>query len=285
MSAERRRDTRTRSLVARLAEALRGGPADREALLAGLRAARARELFDADALAMLEGVLGTAETQVRDVMVPRSQMVVIEKDAPRAEVLQRVVESGHSRFPVVGDDKDQVAGIVLAKDLLRHFAAAGAEDEAAFAVREYLRPAIFIPESKRLNVLLKDFRANRNHMAIVVDEYGGVAGLVTIEDVLEQIVGDIGDEHDVDEGTAIVQLSDTRFEVRALAPLGEFNAAFGVELGDGHQDTVGGVVTAALGHIPRRGEKLTLGRIQFRVLRADNRRPHLFEVVVLPEAE
>ena len=284
MPVDRRRDPRTRSLVARLAEAVRGGPADRDALLAGLRAARARELFDADALAMLEGVLGTAETQVRDVMVPRAQMVVIEKDAPRAEVLRRVVESGHSRFPVVGDDKDQVAGIVLAKDLLRHFAADGDED-AGFSVREYLRPAIFIPESKRLNVLLKDFRANRNHMAIVVDEYGGVAGLITIEDVLEQIVGDIGDEHDVDEGTAIVQLGESRFEVRALAPVDEFNATFGVELGDGNQDTVGGVVTAALGHIPRRGEKLTLGRIQFRVLRADNRRPHLFEVVVLPEAE
>jgi magnesium and cobalt transporter len=284
MTVDRRRDARTRSLVARLAEAVRGGPADRDALLAGLRAARARELFDADALAMLEGVLGTAETQVRDVMVPRAQMVVIEKDAPRAEVLRRVVESGHSRFPVVGDDKDQVAGIVLAKDLLRHFADDG-DEGAGFSVREYLRPAIFIPESKRLNVLLKDFRANRNHMAIVVDEYGGVAGLVTIEDVLEQIVGDIGDEHDVDEGTAIVQLGESRFEVRALAPVDEFNATFGVELGDGSQDTVGGVVTAALGHIPRRGEKLVLGRIQFRVLRADNRRPHLFEVVVLPEAE
>jgi magnesium and cobalt transporter len=279
---ERRRAPRTRSLVARLAEALRGGPVDRDALLDGLRAARARELFDADALAMLEGVLGTAETQVRDVMVPRAQMVVIEKDAPRAEVLRTVVESGHSRFPVVGDDKDQVAGIVLAKDLLRHFAADG---DADLSVREYLRPAIFIPESKRLNVLLKDFRANRNHMAIVVDEYGGVAGLITIEDVLEQIVGDIGDEHDVDEGTAIVQLGETRFEVRALAPIDEFNGTFGVELGDGQQDTIGGVVTATLGHIPRRGEKLTLGRIQFRVLRADNRRPHLFEVVVLPEPE
>jgi len=284
MNADRRHDAQTRSLLERLAEAVRGGPVDREALLAGLRAARTRDLFDADALAMLEGVLGTAETQVRDVMVPRSQMVVVEKDAPRAEVLKAVVESGHSRFPVVGDDKDQVAGIVLAKDLLRHFAAADAGEEPAFAVREYLRPAIFIPESKRLNVLLKDFRANRNHMAIVVDEYGGVAGLVTIEDVLEQIVGDIGDEHDVDEGTAIVQLGDARYEVRALAPVDEFESAFGVELGDGQQDTVGGVVTAALGHIPRRGEKLTLGRLQFRVLRADNRRPHLFEVIVLPDA-
>jgi len=284
MSAERRRHPVTRSLVERLAEALRGGPVDRDALLAGLRAARARDLFDADALAMLEGVLGTAETQVRDVMVPRAQMAVIEKDAARDEVLRLVVESGHSRFPVVGDDKDQIAGIVLAKDLLRHFAATPDADPAAFAVREYLRPAIFIPESKRLNVLLKDFRANRNHMAIVVDEYGGVAGLVTIEDVLEQIVGDIGDEHDVDEGTTIVQLTETRFEVRALTPVAEFNAAFGVELGDGTSDTIGGTVTSGLGHVPRRGEKLVLGRIQFRVLRADNRRPHLFEVTVLPEA-
>ena len=277
---ERRRDLRTRSLFERLADALRGGPSDREALLATLRAARARELFDADALAMLEGVLAVAEMQVRDVMVPRAQIVAIEKDAPRAEVLRVVVESGHSRFPVVEEGKDQVAGIVLAKDLLRHSVETGDE---GFAVREFLRPAIFIPESKRLNVLLKDFKANRNHMAIVVDEYGGIAGLVTIEDVLEQIVGDIGDEHDVDEGSGIQALGDTRFLVRALTPVEQVNSTLGVELGDGSSDTIGGVVSAALGHVPRRGERITLGRLQFRVQRADNRRAHLFEVSVLPE--
>jgi magnesium and cobalt transporter len=282
---ERRRNPHTRTLIERLIDALRGGPADRESLRATLRAARGRELLDSDALEMLEGVLAVSETQVREVMVPRSQMVVIERDAPRAEVLRTVVESGHSRFPVVGDDKDQVTGVVLAKDLLRHFAT---DPEGELSVREYLRPAAFIPESKRLNVLLKEFRASRNHMALVVDEYGGVAGLITIEDVLEQIVGDIGDEHDVDEGSAIVQLADNRYTVRALTPLDEFNAAFGAELGrggpDDSSDTVGGAVTAAIGHIPRRGERIMLGRLQFRVQRADNRRVHLFELTLLPEA-
>ena len=282
--SERRRNPHTRSLVERLIDALRGGPADRQALRATLRAARGRELLDADALEMLEGVLAVSETQVREVMVPRSQMVVIERGAAKHEVLQTVVHSGHSRFPVVGEDKDQVAGVVLAKDLLRHFAT---DPDGDLAVREYLRPAVFIPESKRLNVLLREFRASRNHMALVVDEYGGVAGLITIEDVLEQIVGEIGDEHDVDEGTAIVQLSDNRYTVRALTPLDEFNAAFGVELGRGgdeDSDTVGGAVTAAIGHIPRRGERITLGRLQFRVQRADNRRAHQFELTLLPEA-
>ena len=282
---ERRRNPHTRSLVERLIDALRGGPADREILRATLRAARGRELLDSDALEMLEGVLAVSETQVREVMVPRSQMVVIEREAPRAEVLRTVVESGHSRFPVVGDDKDQVAGVVLAKDLLRHFAT---DPDGELSVREYLRPAAFIPESKRLNVLLKEFRASRNHMALVVDEYGGVAGLITIEDVLEQIVGDIGDEHDVEEGSAIVQLSDSLYTVRALTPLDEFNATFGTELGSSgpgaDSDTVGGAVTAVLGHIPRRGERITLGRLQFRVQRADNRRAHLFELTLLPEA-
>jgi magnesium and cobalt transporter len=274
---DRRHDGRTRSLVARLAEALRGAPRDREALLAVLRAARRRELFDAEALGMLEGVLSVAEMQVRAVMVPRAQMVVIERDAPRAEVLRAVVESGHSRFPVVGDDKDQVTGIVLAKDLLRHFATA---PEGELAVREYLRPAVFIPESKRLNVLLKEFRASRNHMAIVVDEYGGVAGLVTIEDVLEQIVGEIGDEHDVDEGAGIVQVGEGRYSVSATTPLDELAAAFGTELVEAGAETLGGAVAAALGHVPRRGERVQLGRLQVRVLRADNRRAHLLEVTV-----
>jgi len=280
MTRDRRKDERTRSLIERFGEALRGAPRDREALVAGLRAARRRELFDAEALAMLEGVLAVADMQVRAVMVPRAQMVVIERDAPRSEVLRVVVESGHSRFPVVGDDKDQVTGIVLAKDLLRHFAA---DPEGELAVREYLRPAIFIPESKRLNVLLKEFRANRNHMAIVVDEYGGVAGLVTIEDVLEQIVGEIGDEHDVDEGSEIVQVAEGRYTVHATTPLDAVNAAFGVELGDGAVETLGGAVAAALGHVPRRGERTQLGRLQLRVLRADNRRAHLFEVTVLAD--
>jgi magnesium and cobalt transporter len=229
---------------------------------------------------MLEGVLSVAETQVRDVMVPRSQMVVIERDAPREATMRMVIESGHSRFPVIGDDKDEITGIVLAKDLLRHFAE---EPDGAFSLREYVRPAIFIPESKRLNVLLKDFRANRNHMAIVVDEYGGVAGLVTIEDVLEQIVGEIGDEHDVDEAEAIAQLAADRWAVRALTPIEDFNEYFGADFSDDEFDTVGGLVIGALGRLPRRGERATVGRFQLKVLRADNRRIHLVEVTVAGE--
>jgi magnesium and cobalt transporter len=269
-----------RSLLERLTGAMRIQPRDREALVEVLRDAHGRGLFDADARLMLEGVLSVADTQVRDVMVPRSQMVVVERDAPLADVLKTVVESGHSRFPVIGDDKDEVTGIVLAKDLLRHFA----EDrDGEFTVREYLRPAIFVPESKRLNVLLKDFRANRNHMAIVVDEYGGVAGLVTIEDLLEQIVGEIGDEHDVDEGEAIQQLADNRYAVRAVTPVADFNEYFGADFSDEEFDTLGGIVIGALGRLPRRGERTQIGRFQFKVLRADNRRVHLLEVTTLAD--
>lgn len=264
-----------RGWLERLGQALSGEPRDREDLLELLRDAQRRNLFDADAQAMIEGVLQVADRQVRDIMVPRSQMVVIEKDAPLEQVLPIVIESGHSRFPVISESRDEVIGIVLAKDFLRFFTE---NPPGGFSVREYLRPATFIPESKRLNMLLKEFRASRNHMAIVVDEYGGVAGLVTIEDVLEQIVGEIDDEHDVDEEGSILDNGDGRYTVKALTPIEDFNEYFGTRFSDEDFDTIGGLVLAEFDHMPKRGERITIAGMQFRVLRADNRRIHLLEV-------
>ncbi len=267
-----------RSWLERLSHALSGEPRDREELVDLLRDAQRRNLFDTDAQAMLEGVLQVSDMQVRDIMVPRSQMVVVEKEASLDEVLPLIIESGHSRFPVIGDSRDEVIGILLAKDMLRHFSEG--QPGVAFNIREYLRPTTFIPESKRLNVLLKDFRSSRNHMAIVVDEYGGVAGLVTIEDVIEQIVGEIDDEHDVAEDASILKHNDTRYTVKALTPIEDFNEELGTELSDGEFDTVGGLVMHAFGHLPKRGEAVEIGGCRFRVTRADNRRVHLLEVTV-----
>ncbi len=216
-----------RSWLERLGQVLTGEPRDREQLLELLRDAEQRSLLDADALAMIEGVLQVAEMQVRDIMVPRAQMVVVERDADPEALLPVVLDSAHSRFPVIGENRDEVVGILLAKDLLAYFSD---EHRDSFSVREVLRPAAFIPESKRLNVLLKEFRASRNHMAIVVDEYGGVAGLVTIEDVLEQIVGEIDDEHDIEEDTWIMDHGDRKYTVKALTPIEDFNEYFRSDL-------------------------------------------------------
>jgi magnesium and cobalt transporter len=226
---------------------------------------------------MLEGALKVTELSVDDVMVPRVQIVMIAADAPLADILAAVVESGHSRFPVHGEDKDEILGILLAKDLLR-----GAIGNTAASAHELLRPAVLIPESKRLNVLLREFRQSRNHMAIVIDEYGGVAGLVTIEDVLEQIVGEIDDEHDEaeDEATLIAAQADGQFVVDALTPIEDFNERFGADFDDDEYDTIGGLVTAAIGHLPEAGEELTLGRFSFRVARADARRLHALHLSV-----
>jgi magnesium and cobalt transporter len=251
-------------------------PRDREDLGVVLREAGRRGLIDADALAMIEGVLAVDDLQVRDIMVPRSQMTVVERDARPEEILPQVVESGHSRFPVIGEDRDQVVGILLAKDLLRYFTEGGAE---SFDIREVLRPAVFVPESKRLDVLLKEFRQSRNHMAIVVDEYGGVAGLVTIEDVIEEIVGDIDDEYDVDDDHTIRREGDRQFTVRALTRIADFNDYFGTAFADDEFDTVGGLVMHAFGQLPRRGESVTLDGVEFRVLRADRRRIDTLRVV------
>jgi len=253
-----------------------GEPRDREALLDSLREAGRRGLVDADALAMLEGVLAVGDLQVRDIMVPRSQMTVVERDALPSQILPQVVESGHSRFPVIGEDRDQVVGILLAKDLLRYFAEGGAVE---FDIREVLRPAVFVPESKRLDVLLKEFRASRNHMAIVVDEYGGVAGLVTIEDVIEEIVGDIADEYDVEDDQTIRREGDRQFTVRALTRIDDFNEYFGTDFPDDEFDTIGGLVMHAFGQLPRRGESVTLEGVEFRVLRADRRRIDALRVI------
>ena len=270
------------SWLQRLTRVLASGPRDREELVQMLREAQRRGLLDADALAMIEGVLQVSEMQVRDVMIPRSQMVVVERDAEPAAILRTVIESAHSRFPVIGEDRDEVIGILLAKDLLPLFARNGEEGE--FSIREILRPAVFIPESKRLNVLLKEFRASRNHMAMVVDEYGGIAGLVTIEDVLEQIVGEIEDEHDFEGDTYILDHSPQQSTVKALTPIEEFNDHFGTDFSDEEFDTIGGLVMKAFGHLPRRGETVVLGPLEFRILRADNRRIYLMQVTRLARA-
>ncbi len=264
-----------RSWLERLGHALQGELKDREQLIEVLHEACKNEVIDADALAMIEGVLGVAEMQVRDIMIPRAQMVVVERDADLKQILHTVVESAHSRFPAVGENRDEVVGILLAKDLLPYFLQ---DTEARFNLRDILRPPVFIPESKRLNVLLKEFRASRNHMAIVVDEYGGVAGLVTIEDVLEQIVGEIEDEHDIEEEGYIFEHRNGEYTVKAMTPIEDFNAYFHSDFSDEEFDTIGGLVMHALGHMPKRGETLDLGDFHFRVLRASNRRIHLLQV-------
>jgi magnesium and cobalt transporter len=237
-----------------------------------------RGILAPDELQMLQGVLKVSDTQVRDIMVPRSQMIVLEKDQTATEVLKVITESNHSRFPVIGDDRDEVVGIVLAKDLLKHFVA----EREQFDLTRFLRPAVFIPESKRLNTLLEEFREGRNHMAIVVDEYGGVAGLATIEDVLEQIVGEIDDELDTEAVSSIQPQDGGKFVVAALARIDEFNEFFSTELSDADYDTVGGLVMHELGRLPRRGETLDFAGLRFKVLRGDRRRLHTIEVTRLP---
>jgi magnesium and cobalt transporter len=269
-----------RSWLEKISLALLGEPQDRSALIELLRDAQQRNLLDADALAMMEGVLEVAEMRVRDVMIPRAQMVVVQLDWPLERVLSQVIQSGHSRFPVIDDDRDDVVGILIVKDLLRYFAEGGGELD----LRDLLRPAKFIPESKRLNALLKEFRGTRAHMAIVVDEYGGVAGLITIEDVLEQIVGEIDDEHDDSSDEDFIRRAENdTYIVKALTPVEDFNAQFGTQFSDERADTVGGLVMMELGHLPKRGEVLDLDGFRFRVLRADRRRIHLLELVT-PES-
>lgn len=265
-----------RSWLERLSQALAGEPKDREHLVAFLRDARERGLLDSDALTMIEGVMQVAEMQVRDIMVPRAQMVVIERDMPFEAILPIVTSSAHSRFPVIGDSRDEIIGILLAKDLLAY---CGEAHAGSFNVRNILRPAAINPESKRLNVLLKEFRSSRNHMSIVVDEYGGVAGLVTIEDVLEQIVGEIEDEHDIDEDTFIKKHQDNIFIVKALTPIDEFNKYFNCHLSDEEFDTIGGLVTQRFERLPKRNEVVVIDQFRFKVVKADSRRIHLLQVM------
>jgi len=262
------------SLLERLSAFVMREPEDREQLVELLRSAYQRNLLDADALAMIEGVLQVSEMQARDIMVPRSQMDVIDVNEPPEKFIPFVIQTAHSRFPVIGENKDDVIGILLAKDLLRYYAG-----EEEFNVREMLRPAVFIPESKPLNVLLKEFRKNRNHIAIVVDEYGGVAGLISIEDVLEQIVGDIEDEYDFDEvEDNIIQEKGGVFRVKAVTEIEDFNGRFGTHFSDETFDTIGGVVMHRFGRVPKRGEQTTLEGYNFKILRADSRRIYLLQV-------
>ncbi|OHC67168.1 MAG: magnesium/cobalt efflux protein [Rhodocyclales bacterium GWA2_65_20] len=257
------------TLLERLSALLMREPEDREQLLELLRGAFERNLLDADALSIIEGALQVSDMQVRDIMVPRAQMDVIDVADTPEQIVDIVIEAAHSRFPVIGANRDDIIGILLAKELLRYFA--GRE----FDLRDSLRPAVFVPESKRLNVLLREFRASRNHMAIVVDEYGGVAGLVTIEDVLEQIVGDIEDEYDFDEAADNIVLDNAgRYRVKATTEIAAFNEIFGTHFSDADYDTVGGLVMHRLGRLPKRNEALQLDNLRIQVLRADSRRVH-----------
>ena len=267
--------------IGRIGRALSGDrdePRDRAALVRTLRDAERRDVLGPDALAMIEGALSVGDMQVRDIMVPRAQMVVIEGDEPPEEFVRAVVESGHSRFPVIGDNRDEVAGILFAKDLLMHFARNGGDRHGRFDLADAMRPAVFIPESKRLDVLLREFRASRNHMAIVVDEYGGVSGLVTIEDVLEQIVGEIDDEHDTGDEGLIKAHANGEFTVEARTPVEDFNEYFGSAFDDEESDTIGGVVVRAFARLPSRLEQMTIEGFRFTVVRADKRRVHLLRV-------
>ncbi len=255
------------SLLERLSALLLREPEDREQLVRLLHSAYEHNLLDADALSMMEGVLQVSERPVREVMIPRAQMDVIDISEPPEQFIPFVIETAHSRFPVIDGDKDNIIGILLAKDLLRYYA--GEE----FDVRDMLRPAVFVPESKRLNVLLRDFRSNRNHIALVVDEYGGVSGMVTIEDVLEQIVGDIEDEYDFDEDEDnIIADGSGNWRVKADTEIADFNEALGAEFSDEECDTVGGLVLKAAGKLPKRGDRFHIGGLDFTVLRADSRR-------------
>jgi len=264
----------------RLGHLFSGEPRNRAELIDELRAAQVNGLLSADTLPMLEGALKVTELSVDDVMVPRVQIVMIAADAPLSDILAAVVESGHSRFPVHGDDKDEILGILLAKDLLKYFG-----NGADFDIQAILRPAVLIPESMRLNVLLAEFRRSRNHMALVVDEYGGVAGLITIEDVLEQIVGEIDDEHDdEEEPTQIHAQTDGSWLVSALTPIEDFNEEVGATFSDEEFDTIGGLITAEFGHLPEAGEEAGAGDFLFHVTEADDRRVQQFRVTRRPDA-
>ena len=272
------------TLLERLSAFLSREPDDREELLRLLHGAFEHKLLDADALSIIEGALQVSEMTVRDIMIPRAQMDVVSIEDEPAQFIPFVLETRHSRFPVIGENKDDVVGILLAKELLNYYA-----NPESFELHDTLRPVVFVPESKRLNVLLRDFRANRNHIAIVVDEYGGVSGLVTIEDVLEQIVGDIEDEYDFDEAEDnIIPEANGRYRVKAQTEIAAFNEKFGSELSDEEFDTVGGLALKAFGRLPKRGETTTVDKFRFRVVRADSRRIYTLQVEKLsppPEEE
>ncbi|QEY57973.1 HlyC/CorC family transporter [Pseudomonas sp. C27(2019)] len=266
-----------KSWLDKLTQAFTQEPKTRKELFELLREANRNKLLDNDALAIVEGAIQIADLQVRDIMIPRSQMISIKACQKPEEFLPSIIDAAHSRYPVVGENNDEVLGILLAKDLLPLIL----KNNDTFDLRSTLRPCNFVPESKRLNVLLKEFRANHNHMAVVIDEYGGVAGLVTIEDVLEQIVGDIEDEHDVEEDSYIRTLPTGDYIVKALTPVDDFNDFFDSGFSEDEFDTIGGVVMSAFGHLPKRNETIEVDRMRFRILNADSRRLHLLRVTRL----
>lgn len=264
----------TKAWVARLLKRKSPFPADREQLVELLRDAEVRHLIDPETLTMLEGALNVAELRVSDVMIPASQMVVVQEGTEPRDFLQTIIDSGHSRFPLLDEKREQVLGILFAKDLLAYLAG----EDKHFDIKDLIRKPVFVPESKRLGILLREFRTSRNHIAIVVDEYGGIAGLVSIEDAIEQIVGEIDDEHDVDDEDLIRQHRQNRYSVKARTPIEEFNRYFGTEFGDKEYDTIGGLVLKEFGHLPVRGESLEYGGFRFTILRADRRRIHALRV-------
>ena len=266
-----------KSWLEKLAQAFAQEPKTRKELFELLREANRNKLLDNDALAIVEGAIQIAVLLVRDIMIPRSQMISIKACQTPEEFLPAIIDAAHSRYPVIGENNDEVLGILLAKDLLPLIL----KKPGKFDLRSMLRPCNFVPESKRLNVLLKEFRANHNHMAVVIDEYGGVAGLVTIEDVLEQIVGDIEDEHDVEEDSYIRPLPTGDYIVKALTPVDDFNDFFNSGFSEDEFDTIGGVVMSAFGHLPKRNEIIEVDRMRFRVLNADSRRLHLLRITPL----
>jgi magnesium and cobalt transporter len=265
----------SRGWLDRILRFFTGEPQNQKQLLELLKNLHEHQLFGVDELTMIEGVLQVADMQVRDIMIPRGRMVVLDHEDSRDEIIARITESGHSRFPVIDDDKDDVLGILLAKDLL----SAAVDGNEDFEIKEYIRPASFIPESKRLNVLLKEFRLNRSHMAMIVDEYGGVSGLITIEDVLEQIVGKIDDEYDEGDEIDIQPHGANRYSVRALTPLPEFNDYFATEFESEDVETIGGYLLGQIGHLPERGESIAVDNLTFKVMNADSRQVHLYQVI------
>jgi len=265
----------TQGWLERILSTFASEPQDQKQLLGLLKTLQSRELIGADELFMIEGVLQVSDMQVRDIMIPRGQMIVLEHSISFNEIIEIITESGHSRFPVIDEDRDDVVGILLAKDLLQ----LSVEHTEKFEINEYIRPASFVPESKRLNVLLKEFRQNRSHIAMIVDEYGGVSGLVTIEDVLEQIVGKIDDEHDDGDEVDIQHHGDNRYSVRALMSLQDFNDFFKTNFINDEIETIGGYLLGHIGHLPERGESLALENLTFKVLSADSRHVHIYQVI------
>jgi magnesium and cobalt transporter len=266
----------TKGWLDRIYSAFIGEPQNQKQLLELLKNLQSTDLIGADELTMIEGVLQVDDMQVRDIMIPRGQMVVLDHEDSFVEIIDKITESGHSRFPVIDDDKDDVVGILLAKDLL----SVSHQQSQNFEINEYIRSASFIPESKRLNVLLKEFRLNRSHMAMIVDEYGGVSGLITIEDVLEQIVGKIDDEHDDEDDEVDIQPHGAnRYSVRALTPLPKFNDFFKTEFEIEDIETIGGYLLRQIGYLPERGEAITLDELTFKVMSADSRQVHLYQVI------